>query len=73
MESPFAADCETRHEICGEEISEDYSNEGQSGIWFFDDEMCFAATCQDNPTAKDFGDDLARIAGAVHAKVSELI
>ncbi len=29
----------------GEEISEDYSNEGQSGIWFFDDKMCFAATC----------------------------
>ena len=61
MESPFAASCKIRHKICGEEISEHYSSEGPSGIWFFDDEMCFAATCHDDAAAKNFGDHLRGI------------
>jgi hypothetical protein len=28
MEFPFATDFETRYRICGEELSEDHSNEG---------------------------------------------
>jgi hypothetical protein len=73
MESPFATDREARHKICREKISEDYSSEDQSKIWFFDDEMCFAATCHDNAAAQNFRDDLGGVTGAVHSKVSELI
>jgi hypothetical protein len=42
-------------------------------MWFFDDEVCFAATSHDNAAAENFRDDLRGIAGAVHAEVSELV
>jgi len=73
MESPFACCSEARQKFCGEKISAAYSSESQLGIWFFDDEVCFAATCRDNASPEDFRDDLPGIAGAVQAKVRELI
>jgi len=73
MESPFAVAREAQHKICGERISDAHSNEGWSRIWFFNDEMCFAATCHDNAAAQDFRDDLSGVAGAVHLVVRELI
>ena len=45
----------------------------KSGIWLFDEEMCFAATPRYEVLAEDFGHDLGGIAGAIHAKIGELI
>jgi hypothetical protein len=73
MESPLAAACEAGRKVCGEKISDAYSSEWPSRIWFFDDQMCFAATCPDHAPAEDFRDDLSGIARAVHTKVSKLI
>jgi hypothetical protein len=70
---PLRSGLRNAHKTRGEEISEDYSSEGQSRIWFFDDKVCFTTTCRDNAAAENFRDDLRGIAGAVHPKVSELI
>jgi hypothetical protein len=50
-----------------------YSNESKSRIWFFNDEMCFAATCRENASPEDLGDDLRGLARAVQAEVRKLI
>ena len=73
MDFPLAAACEAGRKVCGEKISDAYSSEWKSGIWFFDDEVCFAATCPENAPAEDFRDDLSGIARAVHTKVGKLI
>ena len=54
-------------------ISADYFSGGGSRVWFFDDEMCFTATCGNEAPSEDFGDDLGGVARAVDAIISELI